>query len=550
LFNVKSKINACGKRGQPLTYFFGVVALGVAVQCNSEQCASNREQQIATSSAQPFTNFRKSAFVRILIALAAAGVCAFILANCALVDKLDTRADQLNRTFTDYRDLSTLLNIVRASRNEPMNFVVMTGTTGHGTLTGNEGLPTFIVGPGTPAAPVNARNFVFGPNTLSESASNDFNVSVLDDPQSYAALMTPVDIGTIAFFFQEQLSRPLLLPLFVNQIRIIPDGGTTAYQFNSNWRVPEFVYCERRPPQVASCDDRKYYLSDDPSLIAPRLAACQAGAALCFDPSIFIFQYLYENGLFFQAPAGANPSQSPVPYRICYDPFSRAYGSNSFEEFLNTEVEFKVSGKMTQDMFFQTFSDGKATVAAMASLSKANKSDLCDDVTSWIQPPDFSKGTGSMQSTGGGGLPSSLCLNGACAASKTQKATMMAAKTSKFQWAYGFYDRYGHARIEFTTRSARGMYLFLGALVRQQQAGLPAMLMGPGLSDDQDLFKVLINQGAACFVALTYAGVSYCIPTDANNAKTILSLLHELVNLETKPNSAQQPNSSTARITP
>jgi hypothetical protein len=151
-----------------------------------------------------------------------------------------------------------------------MNFVVMTGTTGHGTLTGNEGLPTFIVGPGTPAAPVNARNFVFGPNTLSESASNDFNVSVLDDPQSYAALMTPVDIGTIAFFFQEQLSRPLLLPLFVNQMRVIPDGGATAYQFNSNWRVPE-------PATLSTAERGVRHMtlpvcSDSAALMSPRTA--------------------------------------------------------------------------------------------------------------------------------------------------------------------------------------------------------------------------------------------------------------------------------------
>jgi len=115
----------------------------MAVQCNSEQCASNRKQQIATPSAKPSASFRKSAFIRIVSALAATSACACLFANCALVDKLDTRADELNRTFTDYRDLSTLLNIVRASRNEPMNFVVMTGTTGHGALTGNEGLPTF-----------------------------------------------------------------------------------------------------------------------------------------------------------------------------------------------------------------------------------------------------------------------------------------------------------------------------------------------------------------------------------------------------------------------
>jgi hypothetical protein len=494
--------------------------------------------------------------------LPSAAAAACLLAGCALVDTLEPRADTLNRTFTDYRDMSTLLNIVRASRNEPMNFVVMTGTTGHGTLTGNQGLPTFILGPGTAAAPVAARNFSFGGNSLTESASNDFNVSVLDDPSSYQALMTPLDIATIAFFLQEQhIPLSLILPLFVNRIRIIPDSGMTAYEFDPDERVPAFIYCvPKGKNEGLKCEVTKYYLGDDPvhtaEMIASATAACRSRAAYCLSPSTFVYGYLYLRGLVFQAPAGAAPSPAgQLPYRICYDPVEHPpYPPKNFTEFLQNQATFADGNggehSLKEMEFFEKFRDRQGPLTNKPVLSVANQKSICDDKLPWTQPTDLSKSAGSQPSGGNTGTPSSLCLNGACAASKTQKAGM-GIKARNYPWAYEFYDPYDHAIIQITTRSARGMYQYLGRLVAQQEKGLPAMLFLSALSNDMDLFKVVINGGSiGCFTSVTYSSVNYCIPTDAYNSKYTLSLLHEIVNLETKPNSAQQPNSSTVRTTP
>jgi hypothetical protein len=500
------------------------------------------------------TKFIKRVF-RVASSLLLLAIATGVVGGCAAVDTVEPRGDTLNRTFTDYRNNSTLLNIVRASRNEPMNFVAMTGSTGHGTLTASEGLPTFVVGPGIVAAPVSKRNYTFGPNTVSESAGNDFNVSVLDDPGSYAALMTPLEIATIAFFLQEQIPRPLLLPLFINQIRIIPDGTNTIYDFEPNRSIPEFVYCELDPERgnKLKCDLQVYHLVDPAHLsetIAAKMAACRAGSGFCLNPVMLVYGYLYSSGLIFQTPSGANPLQAGLPYRICFDPLSSVNGLKTFEQFLGDNFIFTDGTKeltLGRQRFFETFAD-VAVSAKAQSFSKVNKSDLCDDRLPWTQPGDTSKtASPTQQSAGGSGIPTSLCLNGACAASNTQKATST-AKGTPLPWAFEFYDPYSHATIQITTRSTRGIYLYLGNLVRQQQMGLPTTLYQTALSADPNLFKVVVNELADCFTSVAYGGMHYCIPTEASNAKTILSILHELVNLYTRPNTTPGPNTGTVRL--
>src|SRR5262249_17068052 len=144
-----------------------------------------------------------------------------------------------NRSMTDYRNEATLLNIVRASYSEPMDFVALTGATGHNTFMASEGLQPFLLGPHTAvlaAQPIPARPFNVGPVSLVETASNDFTVSLLDDPQSYSALMTPIDAATIAFLQRENIPLEVLLPLIISEIRIIVKDGpgktkATVYSF-------------------------------------------------------------------------------------------------------------------------------------------------------------------------------------------------------------------------------------------------------------------------------------------------------------------------------
>jgi hypothetical protein len=244
-----------------------------------------------------------------------------VIGGCALPDTVvEPRSDTLNRSFTDYRNAATLLNIIRASQNEPMNFVVITGATGHDTLTGNQGLPAFVLGPHTaPTAtsPVAARNFLFGPNTLQESFANDFNISALDDPSSYAALMTPLDPAMLGFFMGRQWQASVLLPLVISEIRMIDaQGQVYAFYTQQNVQQISFIFCT---PAVGSSYENSHYTNCDYNLTtfepdpdkpdkprepetAWKIAECRAHRAFCVLPSTILITYLTATGFRFQVP--------------------------------------------------------------------------------------------------------------------------------------------------------------------------------------------------------------------------------------------------------
>lgn len=470
-------------------------------------------------------------------------VCAAaaLVAACAAVDTVAPRGDTFNRTITDYRNEATLLNIVRTSYNEPMNFVTLNTATGHGTLGLTAGLATYVFGPGTAAAPVAARNYSFGPNSVNASATDDFNIAVLDDPLSYGALMTPLDVAMMGFFFSRHWPMNLLLPIFVNYIRIIPAGQNNVYQFNTDDASPQFLFCHLNG-LTASCQGRFYVKKDDGQ---EKLLECQTypGEFICVPPVMFLFDYLATEGLVVQVPVGAIPgTQPPPPARICYDAVYNELGTDNLDRY------FQKWYGLSQQEFLSFAHEG----VHVARSTTAQKNARCDNAgAGWLMPVNFSQGATSAQAQDGAtATPSVICVNGACAASSTKKASAQPKKAPSFQPVYEFYDPHSGAIVQISTRSTWAIYQYLGDLVRLQKAGLRTTLLRPAFDGDKDVFNVLENRLVACFAWVGYSGSTYCVPKDAQNAKMILSLLHELANLYTRSNNSQQPNTGTVRITP
>src|SRR5271163_1027557 len=113
--------------------------------------------------------------------------------SCTTLGTLEQRAEQLNLISAIYAASAILYNILRATHAEPLQFVSLTAVTGHGTATANLGLPSVVIGP------LVNKLYTFGSNSLSGSVSDDFNVSVVDDPASFAALSRPVDPATMGY---------------------------------------------------------------------------------------------------------------------------------------------------------------------------------------------------------------------------------------------------------------------------------------------------------------------------------------------------------------
>jgi hypothetical protein len=213
-----------------------------------------------------------------------------------MVGSIEERAETVNLAAATYVSSAILYNVLRASEAEPLNFVSFTGVTGHETSSAAIGLPTIIIGPGrTPEQHL----FLFGPNTVSASSSNDFNISVVDDPASQAALLTPVDPATMGFFINQGYNPDHVFFLFISKIVDLDKSGKVirAYEnepygyiqpedhcrtvndfgFNCNWN-PDFY--SRLKILL------KYRLSVE---VDPRFVPAQGAsgnARFCFDPNV------------------------------------------------------------------------------------------------------------------------------------------------------------------------------------------------------------------------------------------------------------------------
>jgi hypothetical protein len=178
-----------------------------------------------------------------------ASCAALFLAHCAMVDTIDSRLDQIDRSAAYARSQSILLNIVRASRNVPLNFVAVSRISGSTQAQFGGGLPSMLVGPypiatGAPFAtnaagtalnvvePALSRNVGLNSTTLNAStnAATSFDLTLLDSKQFYQALLSPIDLVTFDAFIRQGYSQELLYQVFLDSIRRTVAGRTVEYR--------------------------------------------------------------------------------------------------------------------------------------------------------------------------------------------------------------------------------------------------------------------------------------------------------------------------------
>src|ERR1700691_2484062 len=146
----------------------------------------------------------------------AAGACfAGLLSACAVVDPVDSRYDTVSRSLAKARNESIFLNLIRASHDYPLSFVVVANVTPTMTNTTNFGLPSFLLGPpallSTTVSTVQSipnsvgRDAVFGSTTASNSTavSTNFNVSTQETSTFYEGFLKPIDLQVLDYFIRQ-----------------------------------------------------------------------------------------------------------------------------------------------------------------------------------------------------------------------------------------------------------------------------------------------------------------------------------------------------------
>jgi hypothetical protein len=117
------------------------------------------------------------------------GICAaLVLASCAAVDQFGSRVDDANTNSQDALNRETLLNILRASNRQPLNFIAVTQITGGQTETVNTGLPTITIGP----AQTVAQHQFQVTNSVSSGVTGGFQSNPLVSTAFQTAMLSPI----------------------------------------------------------------------------------------------------------------------------------------------------------------------------------------------------------------------------------------------------------------------------------------------------------------------------------------------------------------------
>jgi hypothetical protein len=168
-----------------------------------------------------------------------------LLCGCVAVGKIDQRATRLNEQVADSSNQGLLMNIARASHEEPIYFMAFNQLAGSGTTDFKLGAPQFFIGPHLPAADEIATFGAQGSIALDNQTNTNFQVSVLGSKDFYNGLMGPLDLRDVDLLLHQGYSRELIFYLVIEKakITVIPDPGQKE-------QLPIVVYND--PRQAAS----------------------------------------------------------------------------------------------------------------------------------------------------------------------------------------------------------------------------------------------------------------------------------------------------------
>jgi hypothetical protein len=410
-----------------------------------------------------------NAAVRVAIAFA----CSAWLSGCATFRPEEGRIGEINKSASDYTEQAVLLNVVRSEKYEPLSFLVVTGLDGTNSLTGSLGFAGFTLGPHPSSSP---RDFLLGPNAVSRTGSNTFHVSVVDDPPSFVALLSPLTPATLAFFANEGYPRELLFFLMVDHIRVTERGGATATLYRNDpsdpAAFPEFI--------GVMATLLKDGLTAEIDVAGVPAGRALPKSALCFDPSLPPPAYLASQSAVVAAGGGAASCETA---RWVEGGPSAAGGSPALNLGMVAAPDGSLWTPLPGGMVIRHLVPGKGFEDFPLPPKKKDP-----DTAPLIAFP------------------------------------LVDAKGTTYEVSF---------------RSVYGVYAYLGALRRGAGKG-PTDLSNLLKLDGAGKGGILDITGARgdCFTAVDYEGGHYCVPTRADNTKRLFNLLHQLQEISTAPSNA------------
>jgi hypothetical protein len=411
------------------------------------------------------------------------------LSACAFTDgTVDGRYDTINRSTDAARNQAILLNIVRASRAEPLNFVAFAKIGGTTSTSMGVGLPTFLVGPDRVP---NQKQLTFGNNTLNASvgANSNFDIAILENRDFYSALLTPVDEVTLNFFERQGYPRELLFWLFADSVRITYNGKTAEFR--------------NEPSDEKSCE----FVPQRRCFVNYVDAAIDTG-------------FRVETRVVDRAMTGSDGRSRLVPKteaRTCFDPVLADRAKREVQQGLRTRTP-RLAGTAVNPICGKSPWPREDGESGRKRRSESGSGDgmLSNRLIIQSTPPQKQ-------------MPEPRALTRGLA-----RPAPVATGTAK-------------QIFEISTRSTYGIYQYLGRILAEKAMG-QVRLDGTG-RDDAQVLTIIEGGTTPCFTEVEDAGKHYCVPAEgAENTKRIISLLAQLLALKTPQ--SDLPFTPTVRVTP
>ncbi len=416
------------------------------------------------------------------------------------------RAYQVNLSSQNTRENLILLNIVRASRFEPMNFTVLSKYTASGQLQvsgsalNNIGVDFALVrgGPTTGAAPGGAAKTALSAGGL-VATNNSFDVAPLDNQDFYANFLAPLTVEKIHILVNAGLSRDVVFHSVIRAVTVKVTRDTPG---------GVGVFGELRFTNEPSNNS---FLGDD----------TEEGHRRC------------------QESIGAEAQQRPealAPFKSRYwsGEYLRSCNYSKFLRFLKAGLEYGVTTEAVAD-------SGKRRDESRVRLASKAQIDVI------VRSQGSSGGSGG---SGGGGSDGEerkriiLCFDAGIAAENNriapqgpQYSTCRSGKPKEDLKVKAF-EPYV-VSVTPVLNSAYSVFNYYGALLRSSSAHRVLLTERAIKRTEDSLLFTATNSGVeGCFASVAYNGKDYCVPNDgAGNTKQVLTLLIALVNLSTSRSS-------------
>jgi hypothetical protein len=232
-----------------------------------------------------------------------AATAALALSGCISVGNIDRRAVTVNQEVGSSQNQFVLLNLVRASREEPVYFVAFNQLGASGTTDFKAGAPQFYAGPHLPAADEIA-TFTGGSTYLDNQTNTNFQMSLLGSKDFYSGLLAPLGLRDVDLLLNQGYSRELIFYLVIAKAKITiapKDGEPSAFP-------PQVIYND--PSDAKNFQLFQYYIkeamehglttetfqapdesgdaadSDSADKTKPKKASLTTKADLCYDKAL------------------------------------------------------------------------------------------------------------------------------------------------------------------------------------------------------------------------------------------------------------------------